>query len=152
MHHKEHDSRHPHHYKPRHQQEHYTHPHQEENFNDSRSRWGEPSPYIHLNHQGEWHPEDTGRFEDQGRYHHREEWLPDQHHRQHQQRSNEHNQRHPESRQHHQEPIWRQRDVNFDSSNQRVEDRWYEDPLMPHPESRRRRRDPRDDYWHERDR
>ncbi|WP_439881147.1 hypothetical protein ACSX1A_18640 [Pontibacter sp. MBLB2868] len=142
MHHDEHDPRHIHYRAQHRRREQHPNHAREDNFNDFRSRWGEPSPYIHLNHQEEWQHGDVGRFEDQGRYH-REEWLPNQR-RQHQHRQGE--------QQHYQEPVWRQRDIHFDSSNQRVEDRWYEDPLLPHPESRRRKRDPRDAYWHERNR
>lgn len=149
MHHDEHDPRHPHHNNLRNRREQHPRHHHDQNFNDFRSRWGEPNPYIHLNHQHDWHSEDVGRFEDQGRFH-KEDWLPNQQNRQYQQRHHEHQQRHPDK--HSQDPLWRQRDVHFDSSNQRVEDRWYEDPLMPHPKSRRRSRDPRDDYWHERNR
>lgn len=149
MHHDEHDPRHGHHRDPRHRREQHPRHQHEENFNDFRSRWGEPAPYIHLNHQEDWQPEDIGRFEEEGRYHHREEWLPNQQRMQHQQRHHEHRERHPEQHEPH-DPIWRQSDVHFNSSNQRVEDRWYEDPLMPHPESRRRRRGPDDEHWHER--
>ena len=96
-------------------------------------------PATHQQQQG-WHPEETDRFERGGRYH-REEWLPEQHFQQ----------RHPNQQPHMNEqrpphePIWRQRDVHFDPSNQRVEDRWFEDPLMPHPH----RRPPRhyDGFW-----
>ncbi|AKD02582.1 hypothetical protein POKO110462_08700 [Pontibacter korlensis] len=139
MHHEEQDPRHPHHWE---HQRHRRHPHHPEHFNDFRSRWGEPVPAINL-HRQDWQQEDIGRFEQEGRYH-REEWLPEQ--RQHPNHFNQHpQQQHPWEGQRPPEPIWRQRDVHFDPGNQRVEDRWYEDPTMPHP----RRRPPRhyDGFW-----
>ncbi|WP_276498717.1 hypothetical protein [Pontibacter litorisediminis] len=136
MQHEEQDPRHhPHHWE---HQQHRRHTHHPEHFQDFRSRWGEPMP-PYQQHQQEWHPEATDRFENRGRYY-REEWLPEQ--QQHQHRPNQHHM--GEQRPPH-EPIWRQRDVHFAPSNQRVEDRWFEDPLMPHPD----RRPPRhyDGFW-----
>ncbi|OKL41071.1 hypothetical protein [Pontibacter flavimaris] len=137
MQHEEQDPRHPHHWEHR---QHRRHPHHPEHFNDFRSRWGEPMPATHLQQQGHY-PEDTDRFEREGRFHREEDWLPEQ----------QYQPRHPgqhlhrgEQRPPH-EPAWRQRDAHFDPSNQRVEDRWFEDPLMPHPH----RRPPRhyDGFW-----
>ncbi|PRY09860.1 hypothetical protein CLV24_11765 [Pontibacter ummariensis] len=113
-------------------------PYNDRYFNDFRSRWGEPSPSIEL-HQYDWQPREVGRFPEEGRYHqHRDEWLPNQRRQQAPRPSN----------QQYREPIWRQQDVHFDRSNQRAEDRWYQDPLMPHPDKRRRRRQgPPDQHW-----
>ncbi|MCX2741267.1 hypothetical protein [Pontibacter anaerobius] len=136
MQHEEQDPRHPNHWE--HQRQH-RHPHHREHFHDFRSRWGEPMPATQ---QQRWHPEETDRFAREARYN-REEWLPEQQRYQ-PRRIDQHHHRmeeqHPP-----QEPLWRQRDVHFDPSNQRVEDRWFEDPLMPHP----RRRAPRhyDGFW-----
>jgi hypothetical protein len=146
MHHNEHDPRRFHDLRHRRDMHRY-HPHHEDDFNDFQSRWGEPVPYIHLNHQGDSHPENRRmeRDQDERHYYGKEDWLPD---REHMQR----HPHHPEQRHHHQEPTWRQRDVNFSPNNQRVEDRWYEDPLMPHPHSNRRASDSWYDDWHERNR
>lgn len=140
MQHNEHDPRHPHHWehlRHRHERQH-RHP---EHFNDFGSRWGEPTPQINLHHPGyEWEPREHDRFEQRGRYH-REEWLPEQ----------RHNRRPPqhfhgrEEHEMHRPPVYRQRDVHFDPSNQRVEDRWYEDPSMPHPHQRPSRH--YDSFW-----
>lgn len=89
-------------------------------------------------HPQDWHPENTDRFEQENRGHNREEWLPEQQHYRQQQHH-----RINEQRPH--EPIWRQRDVHFDPSNQRAEDRWSEDPLMPHPHRRPQRH--YDGFW-----
>ena len=113
-----------------------------DHFQDFRSRWGEPSPALDL-HRYDWQPEDIGRFERRGQFHRNEHWRPEhQHHQQERYR-----QQHPQHREEHrrQEPIWRQQDIHFDPSNQRAEDRWYEDPTMPHPHQRPSRH--YDGFW-----
>ena len=137
MHYEENEHRH-----PRHREEHYRHHrdmrrhHRPERFQDFGSRWGEPEPLIHLNHQDRY-PHEMGRPQDHEYYHRqREDW---------------HDPRHNQYERHQEEPIWRQRDVYFHQSNQRVEDRWHEDPLMPHPHQRRRTRpESWDEDWGER--
>ncbi|GHA66788.1 hypothetical protein [Pontibacter akesuensis] len=134
----DHDPRHRDHreqqrHRREHQQHHNRQQHRDDNFNDSGSRWGEPTTPLNLHQQNDWQPRDIGRFEREGKYHH-EEWRP-----------NEPQHRNQYRPHHHKQPLWRQRDVHFDPSNQRVEDRWAEDPTMPHP----RQRPPRhyDGFW-----
>lgn len=145
MQHDKNDPRHPHHRDPRHRRE--QHPEgfrRDQNFNDFKSRWGEPSPPLNL-HQDEWPPRDSGRFEQRGRFHQqREEWLP-----------NERRQQHPRHEQQQRDTSWRQRDVNFDRNNQRAENRWQHNETIPDPDDMRRRRrglPDHDRYWEERDR
>ncbi|MBC5992729.1 hypothetical protein [Pontibacter cellulosilyticus] len=140
MHHEENEHRRHHYREMRHRRDRdMHHPHRQEHFQDFTSRWGEPEPLIHLNHQSR-HAQDMGRLEDQPHYRQqREEW---------------HDPRHNQYEQRHQEPIWRQRDVHFDKSNQRVEDRWFDDdsPMMPppqNPEHWEHRPHPRNRYWDE---
>ncbi|WP_347157321.1 hypothetical protein [Pontibacter chitinilyticus] len=116
--------------------------HQEEYFNDFRSRWGDPTP-IFSPPGAEWYLNQGNRYPGEGRLHNREEWLP--------------NQRRPEpaNRQRQQEqnerpPVWRQRDVHFDRSNQHANDRWQNDNTMPHPNEDRPWR--RDEYRDDRQR
>lgn len=150
MHNNQHDPRHPHHWEhQRHRREEQYHHQHPENFNDFRSRWGEPSPRLNVN-QTDWEPRHANRFEEEGRFHNREEWLPEgQRRNQPPQRYQHHPQQHyhPMGQQQPHEPIWRQRDVHFDPSNQRVEDRWHEDPTMPYPQSRPPRH--YDGFWEE---
>ncbi|RIJ37375.1 hypothetical protein [Pontibacter oryzae] len=152
MHNEEHDPRHPHHWehqRHRREEQHHKHHQHPENFNDFGSRWGEPAPRLTRDHS-DWQPRNTDRFEEEGRYHREEDWLPEgQRRHQHPQRYQHHPQQHyhPMNQQQPHEPIWRQRDVHFAPSNQRVEDRWHEDPTMPYPQ----RRQPRhyDGFWQE---
>ena len=147
MHHDENDPRHPHHRDQRFRREQRPEGFErDQNFNDFKSRWGEPSPPLNL-HRNEWPPRDMGRFEQEERRFNqqREEWLP-QERREHQQHD-----QHPRDR----DNSWRQRDVNFDRNNQRAEDRWQQDsPIQDPDDSRRRRRGlPGQDWnWDERDR
>lgn len=142
MHHDENDPRHTHNPDLRQRREHRPPYERERYFNDFKSRWGEPSPPLNLR-PNEWEPRNIGRFEQQGQFHqHREEWLPE--------RRGQQPSRHDHQ---HREPIWRQRDVHFDSSNQRTEDRWEQDDSIPHLDDRyRRRQGSRDSYRGERDR
>ncbi|WP_299822333.1 hypothetical protein [uncultured Pontibacter sp.] len=142
MHYDENDPRHPHYREmPHRRDQERRHPHQE-HFNDFRSRWEEPEPLIHLNHQANRHRHDEGHPNDHApRQQHSEDWHDPRHNRFEQ----------------HQDPVWRQQDVHFDRSNQRVEDRWNEGDaqMMPHPHHpryhnpERGRPHPRDAYWDE---
>ncbi|PTX22712.1 hypothetical protein C8N40_101540 [Pontibacter mucosus] len=133
MQHEEQDPRHhPHHWEHR---QHRRHPDHPSHFQDFRSRWGEPMPPLPP-HQA-WYPDETEQYARRQRYL-QEEWLPEQRY---ERQPPAWEQRPPRS----ERPMPFQRDVHFDPSNQRVEDRWFEDPLMPHP----RRRPPRhyDGFW-----
>lgn len=145
MHHDENDPRHPRHRDLHQRRE--QHPEdfrREQNFNDFKSRWGEPSPPLNLN-QNEWQPRGVGRFEQEGQSHHREEWLPNER-RPYQS---------PRGEQQHRDTSWRQRDINFDRNNQRAEDRWMQDRPITDPDNQRRRRrglPDHDGHWEERNR
>ena len=130
MHHDENNPRHPQHNRDmRHRREQHPNHGHERNFNDFKSRWGEPSPPLDL-HRNEWQPRNIGRFEREGQFHQQqEEWLPNQ--RRHQQPRQENQQN---------DTSWRQRDVNFGRDNQRAENRWQQDDTIPHPDDKRRRR------------
>ncbi|MEJ8801193.1 hypothetical protein [Pontibacter sp. H249] len=162
MRHNENENRHRHHREMHHHRERHHPPHHEEHFQDFRSRWGEPEPLIHLNHQGRHshemrHPEDIRHPQDMSRPQDMRHWRDENH--------PENYGRHPEEDWHdprhnayeqHREPVWRQRDVYFDQSNQRAEDRWNEgdSQMMPHPKNRNehgRRPHPRDTRWNEYD-
>jgi len=125
---------HPHHWE---HWQHRRHPDHPRHFQDSGSRWGEPMPSIPP--QQGWRPNETDRFLPRGRPY-EEEWLP----------GHRYEHRHPtpphRGEQPMHEPAWFQRGEHFHPSNQRVEDRWFEDPLMPPPP---RRRPPRhyDGFW-----
>lgn len=136
MHYDENNPGHPHHRDPRRESEQHHQRHgQERNFNDFRSRWGEPAPPLDLRRE-ERQPDD--RFKERGRYHH--DWRPDERQgRRHQDNYN-------------QEPEWRRRDADFGKDNQRADDRWQQHTYMPHPSQRHPRRDTRDDYWRDRER
>ncbi|GAB3823463.1 hypothetical protein [Pontibacter rugosus] len=141
MQHEEHDQRHPHHWEQqrhRRDQQRPMHPQHQDNFNDFGSRWGEPVTPLNQHQQDDWQPRRADRFRQEGNYR-QEEWRPNE--QDHRRQQPPHNFRHEQ----HHEPMWRQRDVHFDPSNQRVEDRWSEDPTMPHP----RQRPPRhyDGFW-----
>lgn len=136
MQHEEQDPRHREHQRHRREQYHQMRHQDDDHFHDFSSRWSEPAPPIDLNRYN-WQPRNVGRFERTGGYH-REEWPNDQRYRRQPQRYQHHPDQHYHQmgEQQHREPIWRQRDVHFDPSNQRVEDRWFEDPTMPHPQQR----------------
>ena len=140
MHYEENNPRHPRH---RDREEHYHHmrdmrrQHRHpEHFQDFMSRWGEPDPLIHLDHQGRYRHDETRQHAPEHYRQQHEDW---------------HDPRHNQYERHREEPIWKQQDVYFHKSNQRVEDRWNEDPMMPHPHQRRHTRPKSwDEDWGER--
>ncbi|GAB3193929.1 hypothetical protein ABID22_000396 [Pontibacter aydingkolensis] len=138
MHYDENDPRHPHHRNRHHRHERHHPRHHEEHFQDFRSRWGEPEPLIHLNHQNR-HLHDAGQQEYEKHYRHQdEEWHDPRHNR----------------FEHQEPPIWRQQDVYFDRNNQRADNRWQEEKphMMPPPQHPdwELRRHPRDERRDER--
>jgi hypothetical protein len=110
----------------------HPHFHDERNFNDFGSRWGEPEPRFSP-HPEDWR-EDEMYARDNRRRDPSADWRPFER----QIREHHRHQRHEGERHDYREPVWRQSDIHFNSSNQHADDRWLNDEYMPHPQHEER--------------